>query len=77
LKAQVRLLFQRLLISSEQDKISDFELKLLTLDSEQLGIPDTEYGAVVKMPANEFARICRDLTILGDTGNDLQIKLVF
>ena len=53
---------------SEQDKISDFELKLLTLDSEQLGIPDTEYGAVVKMPANEFSRICRDLTILGDTG---------
>jgi proliferating cell nuclear antigen len=42
-------------------------LKLLSLDSETLGIPDTEYQAVVKMPASEFQRICKDLTILGDT----------
>jgi len=53
--------------SQKQDKISDFELKLLDIDSEQLGIPDTEYKAVVKMSAGEFQRICRDLTILGDT----------
>jgi len=53
--------------SPKQDRISDFELKLLQLDSETLGIPDTTYDASVKMPANEFQRICRDLTILGDT----------
>jgi proliferating cell nuclear antigen len=52
---------------TEQDKISDFELKLLNLDSEHVGIPDTEYNAVIKMPATEFKRICNDLTILGDT----------
>jgi proliferating cell nuclear antigen len=43
-------------------------LKLLTLDNEQVDIPDTEYVAVIKMPATEFAHICRDLTILGDSG---------
>jgi len=53
--------------SPKQDKISDFELKLLNIDSDHLGIPDTEYKAVIKMPSTEFQRICRDLTILGDT----------
>jgi len=53
--------------SPNQDKISDFELKLLEIDSEHLGIPDTEYKATVKMSSQEFQRICRDLTILGDT----------
>jgi len=53
--------------SPKQDKISDFELKLLQIDAEVLGIPDTEYKAVIKMSSSEFQRICRDLTILGDT----------
>jgi len=53
--------------SPRQDKISDFELKLMEIESDVLGIPDTEYKAVIKMPASEFQRICRDLTILGDT----------
>jgi len=53
--------------SSKQDKISEFQLKLLDITTEQLGIPDTEYKAVIKMSASEFQRICRDMTILGDT----------
>jgi proliferating cell nuclear antigen len=53
--------------SQKQDKISDFELKLLEIDSEHLGIPDTEYKAIIQMSGPEFQRICRDLTILGDT----------
>ena len=53
---------------TDQDKISDFELKLMDIDSEHLGIPDTEYSAVVKMPAAEFQRIMRDLSSIGDTG---------
>lgn len=50
-----------------QDRISDFELKLMSIDSEHLGIPDTEYTAVIKMPSSEFQRITRDLQIVGDT----------
>ncbi|KAG6500923.1 hypothetical protein ZIOFF_040785 [Zingiber officinale] len=50
-----------------QDKIADFEMKLMDIDSEHLGIPDAEYQAIVKMPSGEFARICKDLSSIGDT----------
>jgi len=53
--------------NSNQDRISDFELKLMDIDSEHLGIPDTDYKCSVQMPASEFQRMCRDLAILGDT----------
>jgi len=53
--------------SAKQDKISDFELRLMNIDAERLAIPDTEYKATIQMPAAEFQRICRDLTIIGDT----------
>ncbi|KAH9609756.1 hypothetical protein KSS87_012746 [Heliosperma pusillum] len=53
--------------SPNQDKISDFEMKLMDIDSEHLGIPEEEYHAIVRMPSAEFARICRDLSSIGDT----------
>ncbi|GFZ14962.1 proliferating cellular nuclear antigen 1 [Actinidia rufa] len=53
--------------SPTQDKISDFELKLMDIDSEHLGIPEAEYDAIVRMPSAEFARICKDLSSIGDT----------
>lgn len=34
--------------------MSYFTIKLMDIDSEHLGIPDTEYKCVVTMPANEF-----------------------
>eukprot|EP00455_Lapot_gusevi_P056272 TRINITY_DN931_c0_g1_i1.p1 TRINITY_DN931_c0_g1~~TRINITY_DN931_c0_g1_i1.p1 ORF type:complete len:264 (+),score=115.15 TRINITY_DN931_c0_g1_i1:37-828(+) len=49
------------------DKFSDFELKLMDIDSEHLGIPDTEYKCVIRMPSKELQRICRDLGAIGDT----------
>ncbi|KAJ4838629.1 hypothetical protein Tsubulata_027255 [Turnera subulata] len=53
--------------SPTQDKISDFEMKLMDIDSEHLGIPDAEYQAIVRMPSAEFAKICKDLATIGDT----------
>ncbi|EFJ22006.1 hypothetical protein SELMODRAFT_105735 [Selaginella moellendorffii] len=53
--------------SPSQDKISDFEMKLMEIDSEHLGIPDTEYQSSIKMPSQEFLRICKDLSSIGDT----------
>lgn len=53
--------------SPNHERISDFELKLMDIDSEQLGIPDTDYAATVKMPAAEFQRICKDLSSIGET----------
>ena len=43
------------------------ELKLMDIDSEQLGIPDTEYKCTIQMPSGEFQRIIRDMQVLGDT----------
>ena len=52
----------------DQDKIADFEMKLMDIDSEHLGIPEAEFQAIVRMPSAEFARICKDLSTIGDTG---------
>jgi len=53
--------------SEKQTRISHFSLKLMDIDSEHLGIPEQDYQCVVQMPANEFQRICREITIIGDT----------
>lgn len=42
-------------------------MKLMDIDSDQLGIPETEYDARVTMPAAEFTRIVRDLSLLGES----------
>lgn len=53
--------------SPDEGKVSHFTLKLMEIDTEHLGIPDTEYKACVRMSSTEFQRICRDLAVLGDT----------
>jgi proliferating cell nuclear antigen len=53
--------------SPNQDKVSDYEMKLMNLDQEHLGIPETDYACVVRMPSSEFARICRDLSQFGES----------
>ena len=40
----------------------------MDIDSEHLGIPETEYDAVVKLSSSEFQRICRDLSVLSESG---------
>ena len=57
--------------SPNQEKISDFEMKLMVIDSEHLGIPETEYNGEVTMPSGEFQKICRDLKEFGET---MQVK---
>jgi len=50
-----------------QERVSNFELKLMDIDTDQLGIPDTQYQCVIKIPSTQFQRICRDLGAIGDT----------
>ena len=45
--------------SEKGDRVSDFDLKLMSIESEHLGIPDQDYSAEVKMPSSEYQRICR------------------
>jgi proliferating cell nuclear antigen len=53
--------------SPNGEKVSDYEMKLMDLDTEHLGIPETDYLCIVKLPAGEFQRICRDLSQIGDS----------
>ena len=40
-------------------------MKLMDIDAEHLGIPESTYDVVAKMPAAEFQRICRGLSSIG------------
>ena len=42
-------------------------MKLMDIDADTLGIPDTEYDASVTLPSAEFSRIVRDLSLLGES----------
>lgn len=54
--------------SSESDRLSEYDLKLMDIDQEHLGIPDTEYAATISLPSAEFKRICLDLMALSESG---------
>ncbi|GJE96300.1 proliferating cell nuclear antigen [Phanerochaete sordida] len=49
------------------DRIAEYDMKLMDIDSDTLGIPDTDYDARVTMPSSEFSRIVRDLSQLGES----------
>lgn len=51
----------------DSDRIAEYDMKLMDIDTDQLGIPDTEYDARITMPAAEFTRIVRDLSLLGES----------
>ncbi|CEI99865.1 hypothetical protein G6F70_002093 [Rhizopus microsporus] len=53
--------------SKDSDKVSAYDLKLMDIDSEHLGIPETSYEAVVRMPSARFQEIVRDLSTLSDS----------
>jgi len=53
--------------SGEDDRIADFELKLMQIESEHMEIPEQEYKVVVRMPSAEFLKVCRDLKEFGET----------
>merc|ERR1711939_405819 len=52
---------------SEDDRIADFDLKLMEIESEHMEIPEQQYKVVTKMPSAEFQKICRDLKEFGET----------
>jgi len=54
--------------SPEADRLSEYDIKLMDIDQEHLGIPETEYAANISMPSTEFQRICRDLSALSESG---------
>ncbi|RAR06527.1 proliferating cell nuclear antigen [Stemphylium lycopersici] len=59
----VNLVFE----SNNNARISEYDIKLMDIDQEHLGIPETDYAATIKMPTAEFQRICRDLNALSES----------
>mmetsp|Transcript_1123 Transcript_1123/g.1276 ORF Transcript_1123/g.1276 Transcript_1123/m.1276 type:complete len:263 (-) Transcript_1123:832-1620(-) len=54
------------LIFENKTKHAEFNIKLLDLQVDPLGIPDTDYSSVVTMSSLEFQRTTRDLSTIGD-----------
>merc|ERR1712113_148353 len=57
--------------TGEEDCISEFDLKLMQIESEHMEVPEQQYKVTAKMPSAEFQKICRDLKEFGET---MQIK---
>ncbi|KAK3986880.1 proliferating cell nuclear antigen [Cladorrhinum sp. PSN332] len=53
--------------SKSADRISEYDLKLMDIDQEHLGIPETDYSATVTMPSAEFKRITTDLIAMSES----------
>lgn len=68
----VNLMFE----SSETDRLSEYDIKLMDIDQEHLAIPETDYAATVSMPSAEFQRICRDLNALSESGMSLYFFVI-
>ncbi|XP_033138221.1 proliferating cellular nuclear antigen 1 [Brassica rapa] len=48
----VTFMFDSHIKFNTQDKIADFEMKLMDIDNEHLGIPDAEHLSIVRMPSS-------------------------
>merc|ERR1712079_950764 len=57
--------------SGGDDRIADFDLKLMQIESEHMEIPEQHYKVSAKLPSAEFQKICRDLKEFGET---MQVK---
>jgi proliferating cell nuclear antigen len=64
----VNLVFE----SANNDRMSEYDIKLMDIDQEHLGIPETDYAASITMPSSEFQRICRDLAALSESGTSVE-----
>merc|ERR1719510_671495 len=53
--------------SGSDDRIADFDLKLMQIESEHMEISEQHYKATAKLPSAEFQKICRDLKEFGET----------
>merc|ERR1712151_580172 len=49
------------------DRIADFDLKLMQIESEHMEILEQHYKVVAKLPSSEFLKVCRDLKEFGET----------
>lgn len=58
----------------KKERVSEYSLKLMDIDSEFLNIDDMEYDSVITMPSPEFAKIVKDLKNLSESLNVVVTK---
>lgn len=51
----------------QKDRISEYSLKLMDIESDFLDIDDMEYDTVIHLPAPDFQKVARDLSQLSDS----------
>jgi proliferating cell nuclear antigen len=54
--------------SPQSQRLGEYDLKLMDIDQEHLGIPETDYAAEISMSSSEFKRICTDLGAMSESG---------
>lgn len=52
--------------ASNEDRVTDFDLKLMQIDQEHLGVPDSAASATLVMSSRQYAKICGDLGQFSD-----------
>lgn len=60
---QVTFLFE----NESHTRYSQFSLKLMNIDAENVTIPQMDYECVVQMPSASFARICKEMSTIDET----------
>lgn len=58
----------------KKERVSEYSLKLMNIDSEFLKIDDMDYDTVINMPSTEFAKIVKDLKNLSESLNIIVTK---
>merc|ERR1711977_167793 len=53
--------------NTAEDEVSEFDLKLMQIESEHMEIPEQQYQVVAQMPSAKFLKIVKDLKEFGET----------
>ena len=59
----LRIIFE----NPKTERTTEFNLNLITIDSEHLAIPETDYASIVTINSAEFSKICKELFSLSET----------
>jgi proliferating cell nuclear antigen len=61
-----------LLEDGEKKQVTRYKLNLLDREDPVIDLPDTEFSTHITMPAMDFQKICRDMTLLGAKVAEIQ-----
>lgn len=57
-----------IVMENKEKNVRDISrLKLLDINEDIISIPNIEFDSVIKMPSNDFQKICKDLSNISDT----------